>query len=214
MRIAFCHNLKTSDSLDEAEYDTQATVDRLRRALESGGHDVRPVNMNGSVAGIAARLEALRPDLVFNTTEGRGGPLREAFFPALFETMKLPFTGGGSYCCALTLDKLATKRCVAAAGVPTPRSVLVTSVSRGAPREELESLRYPVIAKPNFEGSSIGISSKSVAANRAELELRLEDLLREFPAGILVEEFVTGRDVTVAFLEALTPPVLDRKSVV
>ncbi len=208
MRIAFCHNLKTTDSLEEAEYDTQTTVDRLRRALESGGHDVRMVNMNGSVAGIVARLESMRPELIFNTTEGRGGPLREAFFPALFETLKLPFTGGGSRCCALTLDKLATLRGVAAAGVPTPRSLVVAQGSHGISRAELEQLRYPLIAKPNFEGSSIGISSRSVVWDLKELEELLKDLLRDFPDGVLIQEFVPGRDVTVAFLEALTPSIL------
>src|SRR5215813_5089953 len=95
MRIAFSHNLKTSDSIEEAEYDTEETVRRIASALEAGGHEVYPINMNGTLSSVAARLEALSPDLIFNTAEGRTGRFREAFFPALFEHLRIPSTGGG-----------------------------------------------------------------------------------------------------------------------
>lgn len=209
MRIAFCHNLKTSDALEEAEFDTPETVERLRRALEASGHAVLPVNLNGSVSDAAARLETWRPDLVFNTAEGRRGRLREAFYPALFEELGLPFTGGSAACCALTLDKAATKERVARLGVPTPRAVFVTLARRADVERALDELRWPVIVKPNFEGSSVGVSTRSVCSNRAELQARLGELLSAFPDGLLVEELIAGRDVTVGFLEALDPPVLD-----
>jgi len=210
LRIAFCHNLKTSEGLDEAEYDTKETVDRITAALASGGHEVHPVNLNGPLSRVAGRLEALEPDIIFNTAEGRRGRLRAAFFPALFEHMGIPYTGSDAHASALTLDKHATKERVARGGVLTPPSFLATP--RGGkkePHKAAREIRYPVIAKPNYEGSSIGISSASVFADAASLEAALPKLLQEFPAGIIVEEFVTGRDITVGFLEALDIPVLD-----
>ncbi len=209
MRIAFCHNLKTGVSLEEAEYDTQDTVDRLTRALESGGHEVHPIDMNGPVSRLSARLEALRPDLIFNTAEGRTGRLREAFFPLLFEHLKIPFTGGDAFCCALTLDKLATKKRAADHGVPTPKAVLVMPLECATAASGGRDLRFPVIAKPNYEGSSIGISCDSVFEDLSALDAALPHLIETFPCGILLEEFIAGRDITVGFLEALDPPVLD-----
>jgi D-alanine-D-alanine ligase len=209
MRLAFCHNLKTSDSIEESEYDTQDTVDRIAAALESGGHEVVPVNVGGELSRVAAELEAIRPDLIFNTAEGRGGRLREAFFPALYEHLGIPFTGGDSFCCALTLDKLGTKERVRERGVPTPRAVFLTPRTAEAKAAALRELSFPVIAKPNFEGSSVGISTDSVFSSREALQKALPGLLKSFPAGILVEEFIEGRDITVGFLEALEPPILD-----
>ena len=71
MRIVFCHNRKTGDSLEQAEFDTPATVARITRALESGGHEVIPLEVSGPLSAIALRLESLAQDLVFNTAEGR-----------------------------------------------------------------------------------------------------------------------------------------------
>jgi D-alanine-D-alanine ligase len=209
LRIAFCHNRKTSDSLEEAEYDTPETVERLAAALAAGGHEVHPIDVSGPVARVAARLEDIRPDLVFNTAEGRRGRLRAAFFPALFEHLGIPFTGADSFASALTLDKLATKERVARHGVRTPAARLLEPVRWKEEVETARGLRFPVIVKPNYEGSSKGITSDSVHHDPRRLEDALPGLLRDWPAGLLVEEFIAGRDVTVAYLEALDPPVLE-----
>jgi D-alanine-D-alanine ligase len=209
LRIAFCHNLKVSDSLEEAEYDTPETVDRLSAAIASGGHEVHPIDVSAPLARVAALLDDLRPDLIFNTAEGRRGRLRAAFFPALFEHLGIPFTGSDSLASALTLDKLATKERVARHGVPTPAACLVEPARWKEEWEAVRRLRFPVIVKPNYEGSSKGITSESVHHDPRRLEEALPAILSEWPAGLIVEEFIAGRDVTVGYLEALDPPVLE-----
>jgi len=211
MRIAFCHNLKGDDSLEQAEYDTPHTAARIVRALESGGHEVLPVDVSGPLSVVAVRLEAFAPDLIFNTAEGRRGRMREAFFPCLFEHLGIPFTGADGHGCALTLDKALAKRRMAESGVPVLPSVLVTVENRRGPLlgGELAAIFFPVLAKPNFEGSGKGISEKSVFQDPRALLEALDGLLSTFPEGILVEPYVGGRDATVGFLEALEPPVLE-----
>src|SRR5690349_5759377 len=103
MRLAFTHNVQLNASEDEAEFDTPATVARLTEALRSLGHDVEPVEVSGPPSRVVARLEALSPDLVFNSAEGTRGRFREAFFPALFDRLGMPFTGSDAYTCVLTL---------------------------------------------------------------------------------------------------------------
>ena len=73
------------------------------------------------------RLEAIDPDLIFNTAEGQQGKLREALYPALFEELGIPYTGSDAYVNALTLDKWMTKLLVGRAGVDTPRACLVNA---------------------------------------------------------------------------------------
>ncbi len=201
MLIAFTHNLQLTDSEEEAEFDRPETVAALSDSLRRLGHEVEPLEVTGTASRVVARLEALNPDLVFNTAEGTRGRFREAFYPALFDRLGIPFTGSDAYVCALTLDKQLTKMVVSAQGVPTPRSLLVTD----AAQLEGQRLPFPLIVKPNFEGSSIGITADSVVETPSELRARTVDMLARFPAGLLVEEFVPGRDVTVPFLESSLP---------
>lgn len=199
LKIAFTHNLKSSSSEAEAEFDTPETISALKSAIESLGHEVHLVEVSGPPSQVIARLEALCPDLVFNTAEGHLGRYREAFYPAVFEQLSLPFTGSDAYVCTLSLDKDMTKRTLREAGIPTPRSVFLQSSKR---LKKLD-LRFPLILKPNFEGSSKGITQDSVVENEKQFNTRIVDLLKKYPSGILVEEYIVGKDVTVPFIEGV-----------
>lgn len=208
MRIAFTHNLQLTTSEAEAEFDTPETVHMITDALRALGHEVEPVEVSGNASRVVARLEALNPDLCFNTAEGTHGRFREAFYPALFDRLGLPFTGSDAYTCALTLDKQLTKMVLDLHGVPSPKGVVVTEIREV---DELE-LRYPVIMKPNYEGSSMGITTDSVVESKDELHARIQPLLARYAAGILLEEFIVGRDLVVPFVEnvgVLEPAVYD-----
>lgn len=201
MRIALTHNLRLSDSEEEAEFDTRETVDALAGGIERLGHRVERIEVSGPASRTVARLEAYGPDLIFNTAEGRRGRFREAFFPALFDELGMPYTGSDAYALSLTLDKQLTKLVLTQHGVPTPRWQYIED-----PRQlQLNALRYPVIVKPNFEGSSKGITQDSVVEDALRLHEVLAVALARYPAGVLVEEFIPGRDVTVPFLEAGAP---------
>jgi len=202
MRIAFTHNLQLSTSEDEAEFDTPETVAGISACLRKLGHQAEPVAASGPASRLVARLEALVPDLVFNTAEGSHGRFREAFYPALFDRLGLPFTGSDAYVCALTLDKRLTKMVAAQYGVTTPKFCFVEDVTQ---LPAADNLRFPLIVKPNFEGSSVGITVDSVVETHEQLTARVLDLVERFPAGVLIEEFIIGRDLTVPFIEKASP---------
>ncbi|MCB9707222.1 MAG: D-alanine--D-alanine ligase [Myxococcales bacterium] len=197
MRIAFTHNLQLSKSEDEAEFDTPETVGKITDGLRSLGHDVEPIEVSGPASRVVARLEALGPDLVFNTAEGSHGRFREAFFPALFDRLGLPFTGSDAYTCALTLDKQLTKMLLTPHGITSPKGIVVHDLAA----LNDQPVRFPLIVKPNYEGSSMGITANSVVDSKDQLWARVVELLPRFPAGVLLEEFIVGRDIVVPFLE-------------
>jgi D-alanine-D-alanine ligase len=201
MKIALTHNLRLTDSEEEAEFDTRETVDGLAGALERLGHRVERIEVSGPASRTVSRLEAFAPDLIFNTAEGRRGRFREAFFPALFDELGMPYTGSDAYALSLTLDKQLTKLALAQHGVTTPRWQYLET----AEQLQINALRYPVMVKPNFEGSSKGITQDSVVDDPLRLHSVVEEGLRRYPQGLLVEEFISGRDVTVPFLEAAVP---------
>lgn len=201
MRIAFTYNLKTGHSEEQAEFDTPETVSMLEGAFRQLGHEVVLVEASGTVRELLDRLDSARPDLVFNTAEGGQGRGREAYYPALFQRLGIPFTGSDAYVCTVTLDKHLTKLLVAHHGVRVPGWLFVRSM------DDLRrvGLRYPLMVKPNFEGSSMGITAESVVEDEAALGRRVRAVLAQFPDGIMVEEYITGRDVVVPFLEAAAP---------
>ena len=200
MRIALTHNLKLTGGPDEAEFDSPETIDAIAAALERAGHDVERIEVSGPASRVIARLEALVPDLIFNTAEGHKGKTREAFYPSVFDELGMPYTGSDPYTLCITLDKMLSKRVLSAYGVPTPRARLVTSatIESGA----LDDVPFPVIVKPNFEGSSKGIyGSFSVCQDVDELSGVVEQQLGRFEAGLIVERYLRGIDVACAFVD-------------
>jgi len=201
MNIVFTYNLQITDSEEQAEFDSPETVRAIKESIQSLGHDVELVEVTGPASRIVARLEALNPQLIFNTAEGKTGRYREGFYPGLFDQIGLAYTGSDAYVCTLTLDKVLTKMTLATFGIPTPAWRFIRRLN------ELNhsTINLPVIVKPNFEGSSKGITQDSVVENESELKERVAALLEKYPAGIIIEEYIDGKDVTVPFLEAASP---------
>lgn len=199
MRIALTHNLRLTDAEEEAEFDTEETVNALAAAIERIGHRLERFEVSGPASRTVARLEAYMPDLIFNTAEGRRGRFREAFYPALFDELGFPYTGSDAYALAVTLDKQLTKLILSQEGIRTPGWQFIERIEELKP----ENLHFPVIVKPNFEGSSKGITQDSIAENVDEVRAKAEAALARYPSGVLVEEFISGRDLTVPFLAAV-----------
>jgi D-alanine--D-alanine ligase len=203
MRIAFVFNRKKDDSPAQAEFDTPETICAIHEALASGGHEVFDIEMSleDSFSGWLRKLTACEPDVIFNTAEGFRGSARESVAPAIFEQLRLPFIGSGPHACLLTMDKALTKRVVADHDVPVIEGSLVRN------EEDFEKMAagaaYPSFVKPNFEGSSKGISARSICHSAERLKETCRALLDDFPEGVLVERYVEGRDLAVSYISGL-----------
>lgn len=204
MKVALTFNLKSDDSPEQAEFDLPETIEALTDSLRGLGHQVEKLEVGGPVSHLVARLDALGPDLILNLAEGKKGRFREGFFPALFEQMGLLYTGSDAYSCTLTLDKHLTKLALLERGLPVPAWRFVTR--RDQLPEAEANLKFPLIVKPNFEGSSMGVSQDSVVEDTAALEALVDRMLPLYPAGLMVEEFIAGKDVTVPFLGEVLEP--------
>jgi len=102
---------------------------------------------------------------------------------------------------ALLLDKALAKKILS--DVDTPEfQVLVTG------REKLRSFKYPVIVKPNQEGTSKGIHAKSVCDDEAQVREVARNLIDKYGQPALVEEYIFGREFTVGLLGEKRPRIL------
>ncbi len=177
-----------------AEFDSDATITALERALHALGYGTERIGNGLTLAGLLA--QGRRWDLVFNIAEGLNGRAREAQVPALLELYGIPYTFSDPLVCALTLDKAMTKRVVQSAGVATPRFTVVSQES------DLSNvgLTYPLFAKPIAEGTGKGIDPLSRIASAKKLKEVCTRLLGRFKQPVLVEEYLPGREFTTAVL--------------
>jgi D-alanine-D-alanine ligase len=139
-----------------------------------------------------AELAAEEFDCVFIALHGRYG--EDGSLQGALEQLGIPYTGSGVMASSVGMDKITTKIIWLSKNIPTPRYATVT------PGDDLDAivaeLGLPLIVKPPLEGSTIGIT-KVEAAEEFEAAVALA---AGFDEVILAEEFVTGREFTVAVL--------------
>lgn len=206
LRVAVLHNNKEAaprlngqlpqDAL--AELDSPRNVADYCAALRELGHTV--FDFEGTV-NLPQQLVEQQIEFCFNTCEGFRGDSREAQVPALLEMMGMRYTASKVLALAVTLDKAMTKRVLAYHGLPTPRF----QEFRLATEPLDPRLRFPLFAKPNREGTGIGIYGDSVIRTEAALRDKLAYLLDAYKETVLVEEYVEGRDVTCGLVGNLRP---------
>ena len=208
MRIAILHNprpqCRDAAMPDDAfeEYDSAETIAAIAAALASLGVEPVPVIADQRLPW---RLEEGRFDFVFNIAEGEGRRCREAVPAAVCELLGIPFTGSDALTLAATLDKALARRIVSP-DIPVAGGVLVDGEAGGevdgeaggeAGEHQLANLRYPVLVKPNDEGSSKGIWRDSICRDCAAAAARCRWLRARYACPVLVEEFLPGMEVTV-----------------
>jgi D-alanine-D-alanine ligase len=139
-----------------------------------------------------AELAAEKFDRVFIALHGRFG--EDGSLQGALEQLGIPYTGSGVMACAIGMDKIYTKMIWLMKGLPTPRYASLIGSTDLA--QVVAELGLPLIVKPPHEGSTIGITKVKTAD---ELKPAYE-LAATFDDIVLAEEFVTGREFTVAVL--------------
>lgn len=127
---------------------------------------------------------------IWSGTDSRN---RKSLIPAICETYGIKYVGADAFVQNLCQDKALTKLYCKQYDICIPNGILV---SKKTDIELLKTLNYPVIIKPNAEGSSIGISDNSIADNFDDAAQKTLNVLNYFPQ-ILVEEYVDGIEVAI-----------------
>lgn len=177
---------------ETAEFDRVDTIDAIDQALQSLGYKTDRI---GNIRSLTKRLaRGDRWDIVFNIAEGLYGIGREAQVPALLDAYNIPYTFSDPLVLSLTLHKGLAKRVLRDLGIPTPDFFEVNSVA------DLNrfDLPFPVFAKPIAEGTGKGIAATSKINHCKELETVCSHLLEVFQQPVLVEDYLPGREFTVA----------------
>ena len=194
MTVAIAFNLKRDGPPDEApesraeefylEADSEETIEAVRASLAQR-HEVFLIE---AAEDAYDRFRELRPDFVFNMAEGLWGNARESQIPAMLEMLRIPYTGSDPGTLAICLDKVRTKQILAGCGIRVPRGVVLPAGG--------EELLFPGLLKPAAEGSSKFIYDSALVSDLAGLHREAARI----PPPVLFEEFLPGREFTVAML--------------
>lgn len=176
----------------------QAVLDALLRK----GVDAFPIDVKKET--ILKDLTAEKIDRVFIALHGKGG--EDGIIQSILEVLNLPYTGSGVAASALAMDKLRTKQLLIGAGLPTPTFVVMNGNSEC--ESIVAALGSPLIVKPTLEGSSLGMARVESVVELKAAYAKAKD----FAGDVLIEQWITGAEYTVAILGDTALPVIQLKT--
>lgn len=210
LKVALLANLKVNalkwEGMPEDQWDdldSEKTINAIKDAIITGGFDCEFLEGDRT---LLKTIPKYKPDICFNICEGHFGDSREAQIPAMLEMLRIPYAGSRVLTLALALDKPMTKRILWWHELPTPAFQEFDRVD-----EPLnDDLRFPLFVKPSREGTSMGVSAKSIVNNEEELRKQVSFIIYRYKQPALVETYIEGREVTVGMVGNLKGPVARR----
>lgn len=177
-----------------AEFDSIDTIDAVESALCSLEHEVERI---GNIWSLIEKLAAgKRWDMVFNMAEGLHGMAREAQVPALLDAYQIPYTFSSPDVMITCHNKSLAKTIVSHAGIKTAKWQIVECA------DDIKNINlpYPLFVKPIAEGTSKGISGRSLVNDKTQLKDICINLLRQFAQPVLIETYLPGREFTIGII--------------
>ena len=146
-----------------------------------------------------------KPDVIFIALHGKAG--EDGSFQGFAEVAGIPYTGSGVEASAVGMDKWVSKWIFARNDIPTPRFIPIPGDADYVPAAQKAAAEFgfPVIVKPRFEGSSVGV-------HIVHEELALLEQTRRVQAefgDVLLEEFISGMTGTAGILGDKAMPLLE-----
>ncbi len=166
----------------------------VAEAFRQRGNEVLLLDPRDRSLNLGSRI-----DVAFLALHGEFG--EDGQIQSLLERERIPYTGCDSYYSQVAIDKAASKECFVRQGLPTPKWTLIDSLDASLP----EALSLPVIVKPNEQGSTIGLQ---IVRSPEEWQPALEAAFQHGERQV-VEEMVSGRELTVGILDGLSLPVVE-----
>lgn len=164
------------------------------RALQaSGKFEVLPVEI--AATGDLPPMAAV--DVAFIAMHGKGG--EDGTIQKKLERKNIPYTGSGVLASALGMDKVRSLALFREAGLLVPEYKVVSSKVVSS-----KGVTFPVVTKPNYHGSSLGVS---ICRNATELKKGIA-LAQKYDKDVIIQQFVDGVELTCAVLGNKKPKAL------
>ena len=182
------------------------TGENIYRSLLKSGYNATFIDLKNDFYNDLKKI-----NLAFLALHGRYG--EDGTVQGLMEIMKIPYTGSGVLGSAIAINKILTKKILEYENILTPQYITLDVGSKKSPaKTDLilgEKLSYPVIVKPNSEGSTIGVN---ISGSDEQLEHAIEDASK-YDKKIIIEKYIKGRELTVSVIgkDPVALPIIEIK---
>lgn len=170
-------------------------------ALKKAGYASFGIDLTEDIEKLIKILNEEKPDVIFNALHGKFG--EDGCIQGLFDLMRIPYTHSGRLASALAMNKITAKQVYRSANIPVAKEKIVSK------NEILNDcvLQKPYVLKPISDGSSVGVYIIREDSHKKPFENE------KYPYGekekILAEEYIPGRELTVAVLNGKALGVLE-----
>ncbi|MCB0308209.1 MAG: D-alanine--D-alanine ligase [Bdellovibrionales bacterium] len=174
----------------------------LAKGLRTKGYSVEEIDVGHDVASVLVAKNIQVAVIALHGNFGEDGTIQ-----GVLEYLRIPYTGTGVFGSAVAMNKCASKRIFRDQSIPTPKWL---EVSHDITEDKLHDLiqnhiGFPCIAKPDAEGSTLGLSkvkSFDEVAKAQKTALDHSDV-------VLWEQYIDGKELTVGFLEDNPLPIVE-----
>lgn len=174
------------------DHISQSSLDEIIKAIKKCGYNVEYFGGVNDLIDYYHDKIKMPEGYYINLNDGLNEKHKRGQTPLLLELLKVPFSGPDVFHILLANDKYFCSLCLNKSGIMTPNAVQILDVKS---IDSIKNISFPVIIKPNCEGSSIGINSNSFCNNYDAAAKHCKELLENYDE-LIVEEYIPGYEVT------------------
>jgi D-alanine-D-alanine ligase len=190
-----------SGGLSEEREVSLKTGEKIFQALDKNKYEIFRYDPKVDLKKFIKDTLAKKFELVFPALHGPYG--EDGTLQGMLDILKIPYLFSGCLASALAMNKFKTKRIVENFSVKVARDLIIGKNQGYDVDRIVNCLNLPIVVKPIELGSSVGIS---IVKNKKELREGIKEALKY--GEVLLEEFIAGRELTVAVLGSENPKAL------
>lgn len=187
-------NLSTGNTIFN-DHPTRNSIEEICKILNTGGYTCEIFGGVNQLIDAYIQKKSFTDCIFINMSDGLTQPYSRIQVPMLCEMLNVHYSGSPTFTVALMNNKHYSKLSVKEININIPEGILINRLTnKNISLHDIELPNYPLIVKPNTEGSSLGISDTSVCHNIQQLETALKKL-NNFTE-IVIEEYIPGYEIT------------------
>lgn len=144
-------------------------------------------------------IKSHKNDIIFPYWHGEKSRNKQALIASICETEKMVYIGADTYTNIVCCDKILSKDICRLAKIKTPKHIVVNKIIKEI---DLSFLRYPLLIKPTYEGTSIGITQDNLIfeEDKERIIHKTNELFENLNQPIIIEEFIKGKEISISII--------------
>ena len=194
--VLICDRVHNRDGInilsDNLEFTSDTYFTALKSALDNKcTHTYYYESLDSFIDNIQSHKNDIVISAIWSGTKSRN---RKSLIAAICESYGIRYLGADAYVQSVCQDKQLCKSLLEGSLIKYPKGILFENGYCNY--ESLNFLKFPVIIKPNLEGSSIGISDNSISDTKIEAIHNINKIINTF-SPVLAEEYIPGREISI-----------------